>query len=161
MATPEGTTRPSTTQQFSRSKNNPNSCTYCSRPITKRIIADRKPYCGKICAALGLISAVDKDDEITDVGIDAVLQLVEGVFYEGPTLVPIKVRDQDGERAWGCESFFESVEDGQPILVCISDEGKPDWAPDPVLDADQEDMDYAVEKILAQSSNSGGDEATL
>ena len=33
----------------------------------------------------------------------------------------------------------------------IDDDGTPDWIPDPVLDADQADIDGAVERLLTQA----------
>jgi len=152
MATPEGTTRPSAAQgrTVHQSANHEKCCSRCQRPIVKRLIADRKPYCGALCAALGLIAAVDRKDEIDDsAGIDAVLQLVESVFYEGPTLIPVKVRDRDAESARGCESFDSlGGDEGRTILICIGDNGTPDWVPDPILDADQDEIDHAVDKLL-------------
>lgn len=123
-------------------------CNHCRRQIRKPVTADRKTYCGRLCAALGLIAAVNRTGEIDDsAGISAVLQLVESVFYEGPTLIPVTVRDRDAEGARGCETFPE-IDGTQTILVCIADEGTPDWSPDPVLDAEQDDIDYAVDTLL-------------
>ena len=83
-------------------------CSYCERPIAKSVTADRKPYCGRLCAALGLIATVDRIGEIDDgSGVPAILQLVKSVFYEGPTLVPVMVRDRDAEDARECETFPE------------------------------------------------------
>jgi endogenous inhibitor of DNA gyrase (YacG/DUF329 family) len=152
MATPEVTTHPSPAQGriLHPPTNHEKRCNHCQRPITKRVIADRKPYCGRLCAVLGLIAAVDRKDEIDDsAGIDAILQLVESVFYEGPTLIPVKVRDRDAESARGCESFDSLADDeSHTIVVCIDDDGTPDWIPDPILDADQDEVDHAVDKLL-------------
>jgi len=88
MATPEGNTRSFAAQDRTGhplSLKLEKRCNHCRRPIEKQVVADRKPYCGRLCAALGLIATVDRIGEIDDAcGIDAVLQLVESVFYEGP-----------------------------------------------------------------------------
>lgn len=162
MATPEITTHPTPAQGRTVSATpttHETPCTYCQRPIAKRILAARKSYCSKLCAAMGLIVDVNDENRIDDgSGIDAVLQLVESVFYEGPTLIPVTVRDRDAEGARECETFPDK-EGTRTILVCIADEGTPDWSPDPILDAEQDDIDYAVDTLLRFTSLSAGEGA--
>ena len=57
--------------------------------------------------------------------------------------------------------FRRGGEGTHTILVCIDDDGTPDWAPDPILDAQQEDVDYAVDMLLLPRSPLGGEGATL
>ena len=165
MATPEITTHPTATQgRIARLKSaqHEKRCNHCRRPIAKSLTADRKPYCGRLCAALGLIATVDRISEFNDnCGISAVLQLVEGALYEGPRLIPVTVRDRDAEDARGCETFPDGGEGTRTILVCIDDAGTPDWAPDPILDAQQEDIDYAVDTLLLPRSPLSGEGVTL
>jgi hypothetical protein len=144
MATPKSTTHPSTSQVTPTAATaQSTSCNYCQRPISKRILAGRKPYCGKLCAALGLISEVYREDGISNEcgEFDA---LLDSVFYEGPRRIPVRVRWSDALSFSGvdCPSECESV------TVVIDDDGTPDWVPDPVLDADQDEIDLAVDRLL-------------
>ena len=132
-------------------------CNHCRRPITKKVTADRKAYCGRLCAALGLIATVDGIGEIYD--IDVIQRLVEDVFYEGETTFPVTVRDRDAENVWDSETFPVGPEGTRSIVICIDDDGTPDWVPDPILDAQQEDVDYAVDMLLLPRSPLGGEGA--
>ena len=51
--------------------------------------------------------------------------------------------------------FFdlEGLAPNEPLVVVDDDEGKPDWRPDPVFDAEQADIDFVVDKILLGSSD--------
>jgi hypothetical protein len=152
MATPEVTTRPSPAQGRNVSDTSTNreaQCTYCRRPIRKRVLAARKAYCGKLCAALGLIAEANLEDGIDD-SFGSMEALLDSVFYDGPVKYPVKVRYSDAE------GFASS--DGNAVIVVIEDDGTPDWIPDPILDANQNEIDYAVEKMLAQAQK-GGEEA--
>jgi hypothetical protein len=80
------------------------ACSYCGEPTTtsKRITADRKIYCGKLCAVAGLIQDTDEEDGIDrDTGVDALKILVEESLADGPVPVriPIKVRQCDIDAA--------------------------------------------------------------
>ena len=151
MATPEVTTRPSPAQDspFSTATNNREAlpCGYCQRPIAKRILAARKSYCGKLCAALGLIADVNLQDGIDD-SFGTMDVLIESVLYEGRLKYPVKVRYSDAEKF--IYSADEDAVDGDAVIVVIDDDGTPDWTPDPVFDADQDDIDGAVERLLTQ-----------
>ena len=164
MATKEVSIRPSPAQVHADEKTPARRkvCNHCRRPIAKGVTAARKAYCGRLCAALGLIATVDRIGEIDDgSGVPAILQLVKSVFYEGPTLVPVTVRDRDSENVWDSETFPVGPEGTRAIVICIDDDGTPDWAPDPILDAQQEDVDYAVDMLLLPRSPLGGAGATL
>ena|SRR5438477_9921116 len=111
-------------------------CAYCGQPTTasKRITADRKVYCEKLCAALGLMQTVYDDDGIDpDTGIEALMLLVEGALSgntpeEMP--IPTRVRDCDSEAAL---KLLDAGPLGDRLaMVVISDEGTPDWVPDPI-----------------------------
>jgi hypothetical protein len=108
------------------------TCAYCEQPttISRRITADRKIYCGKLCAALGLIRDTDDEDGIDEVtGIDALATLVQQSFLEGPVLIPRKVRDRDTEAA--LDSLWQGPLADRIVMVVIEDEGTPDWVPEP------------------------------
>lgn len=152
MATPEVNTRPSAAQGRAfpiRITHRERRCNHCERPTTTPVIAARKVYCGKLCAALGLISDVDQEDGLGPaVEIDVFTCLVESVFYEGKIGIPIKVRYCDTEKALASDFFKWEDETFCRSMIPIEDDGTPDWMPDPFLDADQDQVDLAVDHIL-------------
>jgi hypothetical protein len=132
------------------------ACTYCGEPAAprKRIVADGKPYCKKLCAALGLIRDTNDEDGIDcDTGVDALMELVEDAFLDGPLRIPCKVRERDLELA------IRSLSD-RVVIVPIDDEGTPDWLPEPTSshksvranegaeDPSQSQIDSIVENLL-------------
>lgn len=144
MATSKSTTHPSLSQVTpSAATAQSASCNYCQRPISKRILAGRKPYCGKLCAAMGLISEVYQEDGINNdcAEFDALLY---SVFYEVPRAIPVRVRWSDALSFSG-DGFPDEC---NPVIVVIDDDSMPDWVPDPVLDADQDEIDLAVDRLL-------------
>jgi hypothetical protein len=66
-------------------------CTYSYRPAIKRIVVDGKSYCGKLCAAIGLIVEVSDEDGI-DPSFNFLENLVAECMQEGPRPIPVKVR---------------------------------------------------------------------
>ena len=110
------------------------ACTYCAEPTTasKRITADHKIYCGRLCAALGLIRETDDEDGIDqDTGVEALTTLVEQSFLDGPVRIPKKVRECDIDAA------LRSLPD-RVVMVVIENDGTPDWVPTLVSDIAQE-----------------------
>lgn len=153
MATSNSNTRPSAAQRQSVSitpSDNKTQCSHCQRPIHRRVLAARKPYCGNLCAALGLIAQVNLQDGIDD-SFGTMDVLIESVLYEGRLKYPVKVRYSDAEKF-----TYSDEADGDAVIVVIDDDGTPDWIPDPVFDADQEDIDGAVERLLTPAPT--GDE---
>jgi hypothetical protein len=141
MATHEATTHPFPAQGRScltiTSDEDPQiSCAYCGQPTTasKRITADRNVYCEKLCAALGLMQIVYDEDGIDpDTGIEALTMLVEATLGGNtPEVMPIptRVRDCDSEAA--LELLDAGPLGDRLFMVVISDEGTPDWVPDPM-----------------------------
>jgi hypothetical protein len=129
-------------------------CSYCERPITNRVLASRKPYCGKLCAAMGLIVEVYDEDGI-DHGFASMEALIDSVFYEGPRSIPVKVRNCDAHKF---EGIGPARAGWHEVIVVIDDDGTPDWIPDPVLDADQEEIDESVDKLLRSQVRLSQDE---
>ena len=141
MATHEATIHPSPAQGRSplaiTSDEDPQiACAYCGQPTaaSKRISAYRNVYCKKLCAALGLIqTAYDEDDIDPDMGIEAVTRLVELALTDlAPEEIPIPtmVGECDSEAAF---DLLNAVPLGDRLfMVVISDEGTPDWVPDPI-----------------------------
>jgi len=114
-------------------------CNYCTRPIkTTTIMANDKPYCGKLCAALGLF----KEDHIENLILGDMLEIwvldvLEGICDEDPKRgggnggidVPIKVRFSD---AVDVEELHACAPKGiNYVVVAIDDAGTPDWEPGP------------------------------
>jgi hypothetical protein len=102
------------------------ACAYCGEPTksSQRITADRKLYCGKLCAALGLIRDTDDEDGIDqEIGVELLTALVEESFLDGPVRIPKKVRDCDVDAA------LRSLPK-QFAMVVIEDDGTPDWVPE-------------------------------
>lgn len=102
------------------------ACAYCKEPTTvnKRVTADRKVYCGKLCGALGLIRDTHDQDVIDQVtGVEALTTLVEESLFDVPVRIPKKVR--------GCD--IAAALDSLPIriaIVRIDNDGTPDWIPE-------------------------------
>ena len=110
------------------------ACAYCGEPTTanKRTTADHKIYCGRLCAALGLIQDTDDEDGIDqDTGVEALTTLVEQSFLDGPVRIPKKVRECDIDAA------LRSLPD-RVVMVVIENDGTPDWVPTLVSDIAQE-----------------------
>jgi hypothetical protein len=111
------------------------TCNYCTRPANTQIMANNAVYCGKLCAAFGLIAEVHKEDGIVGdlVNIWAT-DTIEGICYEGPKSdipggidVPVKVR-------WSQAADVEELHASAPkginyFVVSIDDKGTPDWEP--------------------------------
>jgi hypothetical protein len=138
MATHEATIHPFPAQgrsplTITSDEDPPIACAYCGQPTTagKRY---GNVYCEKLCAALGLFqSAWDEDGIDPDTGIDALTTLVEAALSgntpeEMP--IPTRVRDCDSEAA--LELLDAGPLGDRLFMVVISDEGTPDWVPDPI-----------------------------
>jgi hypothetical protein len=113
------------------------ACAYCGEPTTanKRTTADHKIYCGRLCAALGLIQdTYDEDGIDQDTGVEALTTLVEQCFLEGPVRIPKKVRERDIDAA------LRAHLPDQVVIVVIEDNGTPDWVPELASDIAQEAM---------------------
>lgn len=125
------------------------TCNYCKRLInTTTTVANNAVYCGKLCAAVGLIAEVHEEDGIERDAIDGV---IDSVFYEGPVGIPVKVRWSD------CLEFDEKAPEGFAFqIIPIDDEGTPDWVPDPALHPSQEQVDHAVESLLRDGDGAEG-----
>ena len=139
------------------------ACAYCGEPTrsSQRITADHKLYCGKLCAALGLIRNTDDEDGIDgDTGVDALQQLVADCLLDGPRIIPTKVRDCDVDAA------LDSLSSDRFVIVVIEDEGTPDWIPEEPLaiakeaaakneahgEPSQAEIDQVVEDLLSNGS---------
>jgi endogenous inhibitor of DNA gyrase (YacG/DUF329 family) len=153
MATFEGNTRPSGAQGPTVPPNptNQQACSYCQRPISKRILAARKPYCGKLCAALGLIAEVHREDNI-EWGIGSFERLL-GSIEDGDELPLYPVR----MRFW--EADCPPGDEERAVVVAIDDDRTPDRIADPTQYFGQDEIDEEVEKLLSQSPM-GGEEAS-
>ena len=46
------------------------------------------------------------------------------------------------------DALAYSMGPNQYLVVVDDDEGRPDWRSDPVFNAEEEDIDFAVDKIL-------------
>jgi hypothetical protein len=105
---------------------------------------------------MGMIVEVYEEDGI-DRNFGSMEGLIDSVFYEGPRSYPVKVRFSDAHK-------FGGTSHGRPgwheVIVVIDDDGTPDWKPDPVNDADQDEIDDSVEKLLRSQSPLGQDEAS-
>src|ERR1017187_5546440 len=109
------------------------ACANCGEPTTanKRIATDYKIYCTKLCAGLGLIhTAYDEDGIDPDMAIDTLTTLVQRSLCEDPVPIPTRVRDCDSEAA--LELLNAGPLGDRLFMVVISDEGTPDWVPDPI-----------------------------
>lgn len=106
------------------------ACNYCTRPIkTATIMANDKLYCGKLCAAMGLIAEVHKEDEICEDHIELWAEsIIENICCEDSEkeiAVPIKVR---WSQAADVEELHSSASKGLSYFVVpIDDKGTPDW----------------------------------
>ena len=60
-------------------------------------------------------------------------------------VIPVKVRSSDALKY--AESGKSS--EGNVVFIVIEDRGTPDWVPDPVLDANQEEIDATVDRLLS------------
>jgi hypothetical protein len=139
MATPQITSAPNSIQPANKK---PTACTYCQRPISKRIVAARKPYCGKLCAALALIRSLDDDpwsaiDE--EWAQDALTDLVLNAYFEETPYIPVRVRWSDA---------VDFGQGGNEYRLIVKDEHPCDWVPDP-LEASQESIDGVVAPLLS------------
>jgi hypothetical protein len=112
-------------------------CNYCTRPIKTTILANDKPYCGKLCAVLGLFKEAQVEDLILGDMLENWVDIMEGICDEDPKRsggnsgidVPIKVRFSD---AADVEELHESAPKGiNYVVVAIDDAGTPDWEPGP------------------------------
>jgi len=153
MASFEDNTRPSAAQgpTVPPDPANQQECSYCQRPISKRILAEQKPYCGKLCAALGLIREVHREDNIEwGVGsFEALLGSIEA--GDELPLYPVRMRWSEAD----CHP-----DDERAVVVAIDDDRTPDHIPDPTEYAGEDEIDGVVENLLSQSPT-GGEEATL
>jgi len=106
------------------------ACANCGEPTIakKRILADHKIYCTKLCAGLGLIqTAYDEDGIDPDMAIDTLSTLVQRSLSEDPVPIPTRVRDCDSEAA--LELLNAGPIGDRLFMVVISDAGTPDWVP--------------------------------
>jgi hypothetical protein len=146
------------------------TCAHCLQPtaISKRITADRKIYCRKLCAVLGLIRDTHDEDGIDqDTGVDALKQMVEDSFLEGPVRIPTKVRERDTEAALDLLLGPLRLSD-RIAMVVIDDEGTPDWIPElpsvqeplPKNEVEagpsQAEIDRIVEDLLSSGDDTEG-----
>jgi hypothetical protein len=127
-----------------------NTCNYCKRPINTTIIANNAVYCSKLCAAMGLIAEVDKEDDICIDTFDVCFEnLLSRYFHEGPIPIPVKVRWSD---AADVEELDASAPEGACFAVIpIDDEqGTPDWIPPrgKQLIVAQAEIDRVVDDLL-------------
>lgn len=106
------------------------NCTYCTRPAHTQIVANNQIYCGKLCAAMGLVREVDQEEQIMD-DFGSTDTLIERVLHEGPLPLPIKVRFSDLEDMDNVHRILKSAPEGfEAVIVQIDDSGTPDWVPD-------------------------------
>ena len=67
-------------------------CGHCQRPIRKQVLAAGEPYCGKLCAALGMIVAVVEEDGIDEDFTEFLPLMVDRLFYDDDRpVIPVKV----------------------------------------------------------------------
>jgi len=102
------------------SANKPSTCAYCDRPLTKRVVADEKPYCNRLCAAFGLIRETIETDGVYDVA-DALAVGMERLTA-GEKPLPVRVRDCDMDQA------LATLPPDQ-LVIEIDNDGTPDWTP--------------------------------
>jgi hypothetical protein len=132
-------------------------CSYCTRPAHSQIVANNQIYCGKLCAAMGLITEVHQEDaicvDVYDVGF---YELLDMFFREGPLPIPVKVRCSDaaerGVDAPAPEGFAF-------VAIPIEDEqGTPDWIPPEgkYFTVDQDEIDHAVDDLLRNGTEPEG-----
>jgi hypothetical protein len=106
-----------------------NTCNYCKRLIdTTTIVANNAVYCSKLCAAVGLIAEVHADDDICVDHLEFLTDVIESIFYEGPILIPVKVRYSD-VLAFDYDDYKKAPEGFAFQTVVIEDKGTPDWVP--------------------------------
>jgi hypothetical protein len=153
MAAPEGNTHPPAAQGRAVPSHHASQqeCSYCPRPISKPILAAGKQYCGRLCAALGLISEVHREDNIEwGVGsFEALLGSIEA--GDELPLYPVRMRWSDADGG---------ADDERAVVVAIDDDRTPDYFPDPTPYAGQDEIDRVVDTLLlSPGPTSGGDEA--
>jgi hypothetical protein len=61
-------------------------------------------------------------------------------------VIPVKVRSSDALKYAESRKLQNSLD--KVVFIVIEDRGTPDWLPDPILDADQEEIDAAVDRLL-------------
>ena len=133
-----------------------NTCNYCKRLIeTTTIVANNAVYCSKLCAAVGLIAEVHEEDEICYEHLEFLADVIESVVYEGPILIPVKVRYSDA-LAFDADNYEKAPEGFAFQVVIIEDEGTPDWVPDPMLYPSEEQIDHVVEDLLRDGDGAQG-----
>ena len=105
-------------------------CNYCKRAVKNPVVADKQTYCGKLCAAMGLILEVDQADKIQD-DLGSLPQAMDNLLsrtYPLPLLLKVRQSDLEGED--NAFDVIDSVPKGYAAhIVEISDSGTPDWAP--------------------------------
>jgi len=83
MATSKNTTRPSLSQATPKTAIAQEVlCDHCQRPIRKQVLAAGESYCGKLCAALGMIVAVVQEDGIDEDFTEFLPLMVEKLFND-------------------------------------------------------------------------------
>lgn len=127
-------------------------CAWCDQPAPARIVANRKVYCGKLCAAFGLIDAVNEEDGIDD-STCLFRDAINCILMEGPRPIPRKVRWEDAE--CGPEPIEEQTGLKNVKVVVIDDEGTPDWKANPDLYPEEEDVDRVVSNLLQDAGLDG------
>jgi hypothetical protein len=131
------------------------ACSYCTRPAHSQIVANNQIYCGKLCAAMGLIAEVHGEDEIIFDTYEVCFQaMLDGYFQEGPIPIPLRVRYSDAAE------LDATAPDGFAFVVIpIDDEqGTPDWIPPggKQLIVDQGEVDRVVDGLLRNGNEPGG-----
>jgi hypothetical protein len=139
------------------------TCNYCTRPAHTQI--NNQIYCGKLCAAMGLIAEVHAEHEITrdNIGIWAE-QIIENICWNNACYedrrseiaVPVMVRWSD---AADVDELHASAPKGVSYFVVpIDDEGTPDWIPPggKQLIVDQGEIDRVVDDLLLDSNDADG-----
>jgi len=107
-------------------------CNYCTRPASNQILANNAVYCGKLCAALGLIAEVHREDVIVGILVhlwasDTIERICSKSDIPGGIDVPVKVQ-------WSQAADVEELHASAPkginyVVVPIDDKGTPDWEP--------------------------------
>lgn len=147
MATPEATIHSFPSQV--------RTCNYCKRRIdTNTIVANNAAYCGKLCAAVGLIAEVHEEDGICEEHSYALSErVIESVFYDVPVRIPVKVRWSDA-----LEFDEEAPEGFEFQIIPIDDEGIPDWIPPggKQLIVSDDEIDRVVDDLLRNGDESEG-----
>jgi hypothetical protein len=131
-------------------------------------VANNEIYCGKLCAALGLIAEVHAENEITRDNIDIWAEgLMANICWNNACYedkrediaVPLLVRWSDANDALNDDDLQESAPEGTfYVVVPIDDEGTPDWIPPggKQLTVSDDEIDRVVDDLLRNGDVSEG-----